>query len=132
MYSFTARLAAFGRLSTAEATRAVESFVDGLMYTNIGYLRDHPRTPLIYESGVYYCRDERGKERQWWDIPEVLKNGCADCKALAAWRAAELVVRFGIAAEPVVSTHDGQLFHVMVRTANAVEDPSALLGMHGA
>jgi len=130
MYAFSAELGAFGALSTREATRVVQSLVDALVVTNVGYLRDHPRTPLIYASGVYYCRDDRGRERQWWDIPTVIENRCADCKALAAWRAAELIVRFGRSAEAVVTTRDGILFHVVVRVGNQVEDPSELLGMH--
>jgi len=131
MYAFNARLAAFGALDYREAIKVVEAFVTGFTITNVGYLREHPRTPLLYKSGVYYCGDERGKERQWWDIPQVMANGCADCKALAAWRAAELIVR-GIPAQAVVTTRDGVLFHVVVRVGNQTEDPSAILGMHAA
>lgn len=130
MFGFTAELRAFGSLSTSEATAVVQHLVDALVATNIGYLRSHPATPLLYESGVYYCRDDRGRERQWWDVPAVLKNRCADCKALAAWRAAELVVRFRTPARAVVTTADGTLFHVVVQAGNLGEDPSLLLGMH--
>jgi hypothetical protein len=130
VYAFSARLGAFGALSAREAAAVVKSLVDALTATDVGYLRSHPRTPPLYESGVYYCHDERGRERQWWDIPMVLANRCADCKALAAWRAAELI-NMGYAAEPVVTTTDGSLFHVVVRLGSTIEDPSAILGMHG-
>ncbi len=131
MFQFTARLSAFGGLRPEDAVRVVQALVDALTITDVGYLHEHTRTPALYQSGVYYCRDERGKEKQWWDIPAVLANGCADCKALAAWRAAELIVA-GHAAEPYVFTRDGNLFHVVVRVGNQVEDPSAILGMHAA
>jgi hypothetical protein len=130
-FAFSARLSAFGGLGPREATAVVQSLVNALTQTNVGYLREHRRVPALYDSGVYYCKDERGKEKQWWDIPMVIANGCADCKALAAWRAAELIVA-GYPAEPIVTTRDGLLFHVIVRVANQVEDPSALLGMHAA
>jgi predicted transglutaminase-like cysteine proteinase len=131
MFVFSAKLSAFSGLPTADAVRVVQALVDALTLTNVGYLREHTRTPALYNSGVYYCKDERGKEKQWWDIPAVLAHGCADCKALAAWRAAELIVA-GYPAEPLVTTRDGNLFHVVVRIGNQVEDPSALLGMHAA
>lgn len=129
-YAFSARLGAFGALNTQEASAVVKALADALTASNVGYLRAHPNTPALYDSGVYYCQDERGRERQWWDIPMVLANHCADCKSLAAWRAAELI-NMGYAAEPVVTTSDGSLFHVVVRLGNTIEDPSALLGMHG-
>lgn len=128
-YAFSARLTAFGGLDAREATAVVQALVDALTITDVGYLRSHPNTPALYNSGVYYCRDERGKERQWWDVQAVRANGCADCKALAAWRAAELIVA-GYPAEPIVTTTDGTLFHVVVRIGNKIEDPSAILGMH--
>lgn len=129
MYAFSARLSSFSGLPPNEAREVVQSLVDALTRTNVGYLRVHPRAPLIYKSGVYYCRDDRGREKQWWDVPDVIANRCADCKALAAWRAAELIVR-GYPAEALVTTSDGVLFHVVVRIGNTIEDPSAFLGMH--
>ncbi len=128
-YAFTARLSSFSGLDIHEARSVVQSLVDALTKTNVGYLRDHPNAPLLYNSGVYYCRDDRGREKQWWDIPAVLANRCADCKALAAYRAAELIVH-GIPAEALVTTQDGVLFHVVVRIGTTIEDPSELLGMH--
>lgn len=129
MYPFCARLASFDDLTSGEAIQVVEALVKALTLANVAYLRRNPRTPRLYASGVYYCRDARGAERQWWDIPQVVAHGCADCKALAAWRTAELIVA-GYPAEAVVTTRDGNLFHVLVRVGAQLEDPSAQLGMH--
>ena len=104
---------------------------------NCVWLRAHPETPLLYRSGVRYRLDARGTE-VYKDIPHVLRDKVGDCKKLAAWRAAELIVRYGTEAKalPVlqsVASANGQevvLVHVIVQYPDGLtEDPSRILGM---
>ena len=53
--------------------------------------------PLLHQSGVRYVAEKRGVE-DWRDCLEALRLGNEDCEGLAAWRAAELRVRYGIDA----------------------------------
>lgn len=119
--------------------RVIEELCMGLAEANARWLIDHPETPLLYESGVYY-RQETVKEGEWFkDIPAVLEQGYADCEDLASWRAAELTIFFGVGAEIFVDWQDmggGHiLYHVRVLTnygpggVPTVEDPSRVLGM---
>jgi len=109
----------------------VEQLVRALGAMNVLYLLNTDAPPL-YESGVVYRPDaSRGPEEQWWTIPTVLRVGGADCKALAAWRVAELQAA-GVWAEPIVRQYrqnGGTLQHVIVATPWGIEDPSAELGM---
>lgn len=103
------------------------------------YLRAHPEAPLLYKSGVRYMEEPAGQE-EWQDIPTTLRLGIGDCEDLATWRAAELNVRYGIAARPFFREQrrkDGSyLYHILVRwpptrehPQGFVEDPSRILGM---
>ena len=97
------------------------------------YLRRHPRTPALYESGVKYLEEPPGAE-DWDDIPTTIAMEVTDCETLACWRAAELRTRGGIAAEAVFSReaqdNGTQLYHILVRYPDGtVEDPSRILGM---
>jgi len=130
VFAFCGELANWDALTTLEKQLVISKLVDVLTIDNVAYLRRHPQTPRLYRTDVRYCPDKRGSERQWWDIRRVLQNGCADCKALAAYRCAELVVA-GYPAETLVTTRDGVTFHVVVRAGTTLEDPSARLGMHG-
>lgn len=128
MYRFCTELQGFEALSKDEKRTVIALFVESFTIANQGYLRTHPDAPALYDSGVYYCPDERGREVQWWDIPQILSNGCADCKGLVAYRNAELR-EAGYPAFPFITSDDGILWHVRSRVGNIIEDPSKLLGM---
>lgn len=116
--------------------RALQVLLWTLIHLDELYLKRYPHTPSIYSSGVRYIREPLGYE-QWVTIPEILKQGGADCEDLAAWRVAELR-RQGIDARPMwnhrpIQTPRGvaTMFHIRVwNPKRGVEDPSALLGMH--
>lgn len=101
---------------------------------NVAYLRSHPNTPRLYQSGVRYQVEPSGKE-DWLTIPEVLARRVADCEDLACYRAAELIVRDGETKARAFWTKmradsNGTLYHIRVRRANGtIEDPSYILGM---
>ena len=96
--------------------------------------------PPLYQSGIVYVRDPplyestdvRGPE-DWQDAIEILKRREGDCKSLACYRAAELHVRYGIAAFAQFRWKDrdpGSLYHIVVQHPDGrIEDPSAKLGM---
>lgn len=96
---------------------------------NCDYLRAHPDTPLFYRAGLRYQREPPGQE-DFQPIPELYRRGYGDCEDLAAARAAELRVRFGVNAVPEVVQIGPTLWHIIVRLPNGqAEDPSAHLGM---
>jgi hypothetical protein len=109
--------------------------LEALIKCNMIYLASHPRTPLLYASGVRYQREPRGKE-EWQDIPGCLKLMRADCEDLAAWRTAELRHRGIFAKGHLKWFHSGAvnitLYHVQVKLPDgSIEDPSKRLGMKG-
>ena len=130
--------------------RALSIMLRTLLEIDIDYLKQYPNTPLIYQSGVIYMEEPPGQE-DWQDIPTSLRLGILDCEDCACWRAAELVVRYGIQAKPVFleqKRKDGStLFHIVVlwpkdavlqfkpqvawnnQVGGYIEDPSAILGM---
>lgn len=90
--------------------------------------------PPLYQTGVYYRSPNTKCGDVWQDARRVLERGYADCKSLAAYRAAELTVYHRIPAKPFVRRRwleDGfALYHVVVVLFDgSFEDPSALLGM---
>jgi hypothetical protein len=112
----------------------LEPLCEALTVINERYLRQVPRTPNLYESGVRYTL----LPEYWMSIPWALWYASlgygVDCKVLAAWRAAELRVRYGErGARCVWSKYEmpGKVvYHVRVRRADGrIEDPSVLLGM---
>lgn len=114
--------------------------LDVLVAANRLFLRRNPSFPALYRSGVRYLRDaDRGTQDSpdaelWLTAPDALAYGGADCKVLAAWRAAELLEREHEQARPelVPPRPGGQVWHVVVRRADGrLEDPSKLLGMEG-
>jgi hypothetical protein len=107
----------------------VTVLVRALTALNMLYLRTHPRAPLLHKSGVVY-KTQPGSSERFKTIPAILAAGNADCDQLAPWRAAELRVRYGIAAMPEVKRMGKNLWHVYVRYPDGrVEDVSAALGM---
>jgi len=107
--------------------------LSALTALDVAYLKAHPGTPLIYESGVVYQEEPPGAE-DWANIPMVLKLGWGDCEELACWRAAELQVRGNLGARAGFTKQtqpDGtMLYHIVVLLPDGrTEDPSRQLGM---
>jgi len=116
-------------LSYAYLGRALDFLTD----IDVEYLKAYPQTPLIYESGVRYVEEPPGQE-DWQDIPTCIRMVDCDCEELAAWRAAELRVRYGIQARCVFKAqlrpNGSYLFHILVEYPDGrLEDPSRILGM---
>jgi hypothetical protein len=125
-------LRSFDILPERIKVRVLETMVEALVAANMAYLEAFPRTPLLYESGVRYLEEPRGRD-DWQDIPETLaRDKTGDCEDLAAWRIAELRMH-GESARPAVraSVIRGVLtYHIRVRRADgSIEDPSRELGM---
>lgn len=125
------------------ANKALSALLSTLIYVNQNFLRAHPETPLLYQSGVRYIREQMGRTgcpgitpEQWADVPVILRDGGADCEDLACWRVAELRERFGIEARAFFYYRrvapNKTLYHIQVQHPDGtIEDPSALLGMNG-
>jgi hypothetical protein len=141
-----------------ESHAALQYMLDCLYNINCMWLKAHPEAPDIYASGIVeknpgrfvsgavpkglkrsqltklkYEEEPLGQE-DWKDIPSCLKDGIADCEDLACWRAAELTVRYGVAARPVftykVRPNGSYLYHITVLYPDGrKEDPSRMLGM---
>lgn len=117
--------------------KGVLGFLQALTYWNQLYLRLHPDTPLIYQSGIEYKIPEQyeGGIEHFRDIGRIIDNGGGDCDNVACWRAAELR-EMGIDARPFITwrkrADGGTTYHVVVLYGNGThEDPSLLLGMGG-
>lgn len=122
--------------------QTVVDLLNGLVRHNEACLRRAPR-PLLYDSHVVYRQEPPGAE-DMIDVDAVLAAGWGDCEDLAAWRAAELRVRGRpawdgqpgqVQANLFLRDFNGHDYHavveVLVDGQRIVEDPSALLGMHG-
>lgn len=90
------------------------------------------RYPRLYNSGVRYQREPRGRE-EWQDVKTSFRRKTADCEDLSAWRAGELVVSGeDPRARAVIKRVRPGLIHCLVQRGNGVmEDPSRVLGMGG-
>lgn len=109
--------------------RHLNVLVRALCALDVIYLRAHPQTPLLKDSGVRYKTQPKGCER-FLTVPAVLAAGSGDCDQLSPWRAAELRVKHNIRAMPEVRKMGKNLWHVYVRMPDgSVEDISAHLGM---
>jgi hypothetical protein len=132
VYALCFRLRSFDALDERARETVLRLLLEALVAENLAYLRAHPETPRLLESGVRYELDVPRRE-QWKDIAETLSRGAGDCKDLAAWRIAEL--RFGgeqgaVARVEFYATHGRVLNHVTVRRADGrIEDPSRALGL---
>jgi len=117
-------------LQVGATKEALELALEYLTRANLLYLRDHPRVPALYKSGVRYQREARGRET-WRTIPEVLRAGHGDCEDLSAFLAAQLRQR-GIPAR-CIATQSGNLWHITViasvKGSEIHYDPSRVLGM---
>lgn len=114
------------------STAALNGLLFGLMLADVAWLRDYPKTPALYSSGVRYKQEPPGQEK-WEGIASVLIHGIGDCEDLACWRASEYQKR-RIRALPrnVWRLVDGQIrAHAFVLLPDgSTEDPSELLGMN--
>jgi hypothetical protein len=132
MYGPQFRLRSFDALDTPSREAVLRLMMEALIAANVAFLRRHPETPRLYESGVRY-EEEPGTQDDWNDIPETLSLGVGDCEDLAGWRIAELRIAGELAAMPRVSVFaEGNrvTYHVAVRrAAGLIEDPSRELGM---
>jgi hypothetical protein len=113
--------------------RALAHMLVGLTAIDELLLQRHPEWPDLYESGVFYQEEPAGQE-DWQDAPSTLRLGNGDCEDLAAWRAAELRVRYGIQARPSFlwrrKAGGSYLYHIQVAHPDGrTEDPSRRLGM---
>lgn len=99
---------------------------------NVSWLRAHPRAPNLYESGVRYRREPREMREDFATLPVVMRRGWGDCDDLAPALSAELEVRRGIAARPIVLAIRPGLWHCVVELPDGRRlDPSRRLGMRG-
>jgi hypothetical protein len=124
--------------SRAASERVLDRWLESLTLQDLDYLREHPDTPRLYDSGVRYYHE--GIVDEYFDIPECLNETIADCKSLAAWLAAEYRFRgidpgarcckkFALVEDPNVGSL--LLYHIQVQRADGtIEDPSAVLGMN--
>jgi hypothetical protein len=115
--------------SDDDNAQALQALLECLVTINRVYLRRHPRTPKLYDSGVRYVRTQ-----VWDSIPDLLARRYGDCKSLTAMLVAELRQQ-GEQAKPVFRfarnphTHQKD-FHILVwRGGKDFEDPSRRLGM---
>lgn len=128
MYRFNVILASFeGSMSNFEALRPiVASFNDSLALANLQWLKTHPETPSVYDSGIRYVED-KGQD-DWCDIPEVIRRGYGDCDDINAWRLGELLFR-GIeckAGVDVTRSENDVTYHTfVVYPDGSTEDPAA-------
>ncbi len=86
--------------------------------------------PALYEAGIRYQEEpQQGNLQRWPNAAQVLVRGHADCKGLAAWRAAELRME----GEPAIAyayESGPERYHAVVRRGDGTtEDPSRVLGM---
>lgn len=117
------------RSTAAQNSIALNALMRCLTELNVYWLRKHPNTPFLYDSGVYYERTII-----WETIPALYARGWGDCKSLAAARVAEMLVFGGEKwVQPVFRfnpNRDGIMFHILVMYADGTnEDPSKILGM---
>jgi len=111
----------------AESLNALVRVVHDL---NVSFLRANPTFPRLYESGVRYAPEPIAEREQFCTAPAALANGVADCDDLAPWRSAELVVREGGDAWPLVVRVGAATWHCLVRLRDGrTLDPSKALGM---
>lgn len=137
MYAPQFRLKAFETLDVQSKFQVLRALLEALTMADCWYLRAHPATPRLYESGVRYLEEAPGVD-EWQDIPDTLARRSGDCEDLACWRVAELRMNGEPNATHEISVDDlpdqtGQIvttYHIFVRRGDGShEDPSRKLGM---
>lgn len=140
MYRATFEFGIFNGKDGKDAALSMRATMYGcefLFRCNIDYLLTYGASvPRFYEAGLHYRSPEDACGSDiWQDIPTLLGRSFGDCKDLACFRAAELVVKDQVDAKPFVKRRfypDGfALYHVVVQLPNGgFEDPSLALGMN--
>ena len=127
--------------SRDESERVMEILLETLVRIDQLWLRLNPETPRLYGAGIRYIPESDGSE-EWNAIPEVIREGGADCDDLSGWLSAERRERDGDPeARPTYYWHkmppsplypDGlTMYHIRCRHGDGtIEDPSLKLGMH--
>jgi hypothetical protein len=138
--------AGFPALDHGEKMAVMVALSEPLILANRILLRNDPRLPSLYASGVVYQAEHidpptcEAAERacfftdDWLDLVRAIQRGSADCEDLVCWRVAELREREHEAgAAPLVRHYEAggtSYFHFLVRRADgSIEDPSRALGM---
>lgn len=78
------------RLGLVKSERGIVNLLQWLARHNAELLRERCDLPLLYDSGVYYQRED---EETFLDYVNLLEQGHEDCDGLAAARAGELIAR---------------------------------------
>ena len=113
----------------ADGIEELEGWLEGLVRADLSQLR-RGLVPPLYQSGVRYRREERGRE-DWQTARAAMRTRFGDCEDLAGWRAADLRL-VGIDARAKVRDVAPGLKHVVVELPDgSIEDPSKRLGMSG-
>lgn len=86
------------RIKLAFGEQALLRLANGfLVPENVIEIRNNPKLPTLYESGMRYARE---RVETWCDYLSALAQGVEDCDALSAMRAADLVARPRQALQP--------------------------------
>lgn len=113
--------------SDEDNARVLQGFMEALIEANAVYLRRHPNTPWILNSGLRYARTET-----WDSIPDLLARRVGDCKSLTAMHVAQLRLG-GRKARPVFrfsfTPRGSKDFHILTLTEGKYIDTSRILGM---
>jgi len=135
MIPISFKLGSFGRASSPAGNKQILSILlEALTEINEGVYRNNRTLPGLYQSGVVYRREPIGQE-DWQDIIDLYQKGYGDCEDLCCARAAELRVRAGTQARPLVKgpkkmPNGVLLYHIVVQYPDGtIEDPSERLGM---
>ncbi len=103
---------------------ALRILMAGLTEIDRLWMREHPDTVPLYESGVFYKRTNL-----WESIPALYARGFGDCKSLTA----AYVAQSATPAQPVYRfnprSDKGNDYHILVQGIHGYEDPSKVLGM---
>lgn len=105
------------------------SLLEFLANVDREWVRKHPGTPTLYQSGVTYAREDKGKN-DYLSWPAMLVRRRADCEDLSAKRVQEL--RDGPDPEARFDVYfvSPRLIHIRVRRSGGrIEDPSKMVGM---
>lgn len=115
--------------SLLQNAEALNALLDCLTTINVIFLKFHPNTPKLYDSGVIYDRTT-----VWDSTPALYARRYGDCKSLTCALVAEYKIQ-GKAAKPVFrwvrrTEEKDMIFHILVQTVAGFEDPSKILGMN--